>query len=428
MTLLTILELLNYALVLFFGIFLSVHVSGGCDGVRRRAVFTILCVAFFLLQGGCYLLWGVETAEKLYPMVIHLPLTLALVLLLKKSWGVALVSVCTAYLCCQIPRWVSLVVLALTESAPVGEVFYTLSIVPAFYLLRRYFAPAAHSAMTCSRQTLVIFGSLPLVYYCFDYATTVYSDVLYREAKALYEFLPTVLIVFYVLFLALYHVQLQRKAQVELQSTMLETELEQAHGEMERLKSAARQTAVYQHDMRHHLQLIDGFLAAGKQAEAEDYIRTICSDIEAIMPRRYCENGAVNLLCSSFAEKAERNDVMLTVETAVGAELPLSDTELCSVLSNGLENALHAVKDLEQAQRWVRLYCAEKSGNLLVEVCNPYNGRIKLMEGLPLSDRTGHGYGCRSIVSIVRQHRGHCIFEPKGGVFTLRIAIPLMKK
>ena len=428
MTLLTILELLNYALVLFFGIFLSVHVAGGYSGAHRRNVFALLCLLLFLLQGSSYLLWGVEVAKRIYPVVIHLPLTLALVLMMKKSLGVALVSVCTAYLCCQIPRWASLVMLALTDSALVSEIIYTLCIVPAFYLLRRYFAPAAHSAMTYARHALLIFGSLPLAYYCFDYATTVYSNVLYREAKALYEFLPTVLIVFYVMFLSLYHVQLRKKAQIELQSTMLETELKQSHAEMERLKSSARQTAMYQHDMRHHLQLIDSFLAAGKQEEAEEYIRAIYSDIESILPRRYCENEAVNLLCSSFAEKAARSGVALTVEASVGTNLPLSDTELCSVLSNGLENALHAVGKLEPARRWVRLYCAEKSGNLLVEIRNAYDGRIKLSEGIPLSDHTGHGYGCRSIASIVRQHRGHCLFEPKDGIFTLRIAIPLMKK
>ena len=428
MTFLTILELLNYALVLFFGLFLSVHVSGGYGGARRRAMFTVLCLVFFLLQGGAYLLWGVEMAKKLYPLFIHLPLTLALILLLKKFWGVALVSVCTAYLCCQIPRWVNLVALALTESALVAEIVYTVSIVPAFYLLRRYFAHAAHSAMTYSRQTLLIFGSLPLAYYCFDYVTAVYSDLLYRETRVLYEFLPTALIVFYLLFLSLYHVQLRKKSQIELQSTMLETELEQSRAEMERLRSTARQTAIYHHDMRHHLNIIGGFLNSGKPEYALDIIQRIQEEVAAISLHRYCENEAVNLLCSSFAEKAEHSGIALMVEAAVGTELPLSDTELCSLLSNGLENALHAVESLDQARRWVRLYCAEKSGNLLVEIRNPYDGRVVMSDGIPLSDRAGHGYGCRSIASIVRQHRGHCLFEPKGGIFTLRIAIPLMKK
>ncbi len=40
-------------------------------------------------------------------------------------------------------------------------------------------AKAAYATMTYSRWTLLLFGSLPVTYYIFDYATTVYSNALY---------------------------------------------------------------------------------------------------------------------------------------------------------------------------------------------------------------------------------------------------------
>ena len=87
------------------------------------------------------------------------------------------------------------------------------------------------------------------------------------------------------------------------------------------LNESEVQTAVYQHDMRHHLNAIDGFLAAGKPQQAEEYIRKVRSDIERITPKRYCDNELVNLLCSSFAGKAQRMGVRLEVD----AKLPLGD-------------------------------------------------------------------------------------------------------
>lgn len=425
MLFLSVLEAFNYTLVLFFGIFLSLGIAGNSHGSRQRWIFAVVSLVLFALQGACFLIGGVEIAKRLYPLVVHLPLALALTLLMKKRWNIALVSICTAYLCCQIPRWVSLVALALTASPLVEEILYTVSIIPSFYLLWRYFAPAAHSAMTYSKQTMLIFGSLPLAYYVFDYATVVYSDVPYREAAALYEFLPTVLVVFYVLFLSLYHVQLQKKTEAEIQNTMLETELTQSNAEMEQLRATARQTAVYQHDMRHHLQFIGGYLAADKVDEATEYIRRICDDVEAVQLHRYCENEAVNLLCSSFVEKAENRGIRLAVEARVDKKLPLSDTELCSVLSNGLENAIQAVEGMPEPYRHVDLYCAEKNNNLLIEIRNPCDRAVTMVDGLPSSDRPGHGYGCRSIRTIVQSHRGHCLFQAKEGMFTLRVAIPL---
>ena len=110
-----------------------------------------------------------------------------------KPLGVSIVSVFTAYLCCEILNWVRENVSALTHSVLAGEISYAVLIVPVFLLLRRYFVRAAYEAMTCSRAALGLFGSLPVAFYFFDYATTIYSDALYAGIHAVNESLPALL-------------------------------------------------------------------------------------------------------------------------------------------------------------------------------------------------------------------------------------------
>ena len=309
-----------------------------------------------------------------------------------------------------------------------GELSYTLSIVPLFLLLHRYFVRAAHDAMAYSPQSLLLFGSLPVAYYVFDYATVVYSDALYIGIKALNEFLPTALIIFYVLFLTAYHAQAQKRTQAELQNSILETELKQSGVEMESLRRAETQAAIYQHDMRHHLTAIDAFLSSNNPQQAAEYIRSVQADVETIIPKRFCENEIVNLLCSSFTRKAEHLDVALTVEARLPNRLTISDSELCSILSNGLENALHAVAPLDISRRRVSLYCGIKQNKFLLEIQNPYQGIISMRDGLPVSAQPGHGYGCRSIQAITQRHGGLCIFRAERGIFTLRVALPVYEE
>ena len=301
MSVLTTLGVFNYGLVLLYGLFLSTFISGGWENTKQRTLVFAACPLFLMIQSVCWLALGADMARQLYPLITHLPLALILICILKKKVDVALVSICTAYLCCQLPRWVDLVVTALTRSELIGEICYTLVIGPLFYLLYRFFVRPAYAAMMASPQSLLLFGSLPVAYYFFDYATVVYSDALYRGYGAINEFLPTALIIFYVMFLTAYHAQSSRRAQAEMQSTMLEAGLKQLQIEVDALRRAEVQTAVYQHDMRHHLNAIDGFLAAGKPQQAEEYISKVRSDIERITPKRYCDNELVNLLCSSFA-------------------------------------------------------------------------------------------------------------------------------
>ena len=425
MSFLTALGAFNYALVLLYGLFLSAAIAGGWENRRQKRLIIALCPLFLLIQTPCWLILGEGTTKQLYPLIVHLPLVLILILALKKPVGIALVSVCTAYLCCQLPRWVNLMVTAVTGSSLAGEISYTLLILPIFLLLRHLFVHSAYGAMTASAQSLLLFGSLPVAYYFYDYATVVYADALSTDIQALNEFLPTALIIFYVMFLSAYHKQMQTRADAELQRSMLEAELKQAEVEMEGLRSVETQVAVYQHDMRHHLTAIDGFLNAEQPQQAKEYIQKVQADVASITPRHFCENELVNLLCSSFTDKAARMGARFTVEAKLPKELSISDTELCSILSNGLENALHAIATLEGPLKWVELYCGVRLNKLLIEIKNPYAGEIAMRDGLPVSGREGHGYGCRSIQSIAAQNGGLCTFDTEHGVFTLRVMLPL---
>ena len=134
----------------------------------------------------------------------------------------------------------------------------------------------------------------------------------------------------------------------------------------------------------------------------------------------------MNLICSSFANKAAYLEVELTIRARLPEVLSISDTELCAILSNGLENALYAISDLEEPLKWVKLYCGIRLNKLLIEIKNPYAGQITMRDGLPVSGRDGHGYGCRSICSIAAQNEGLCTFDVEHGVFTLRVMLPLL--
>ena len=425
MSFLSALGAFNYGLVLIYGLFLSAAISGGWENRRQKRLIIALCPLFLLIQAPCWLILGESVTKQLYPLIVHLPLVLILIFTLKKPAGIAVVSVCTAYLSCQLPRWVNLAVTAVTRSSLVGEISYTLAIYPIFLLLRRYFVRPAYSAMTASRQSLLLFGSLPVAYYFYDYATVVYSDVLSTDIRALNEFLPTALIVFYVMFLSAYHKQMQTRADAELQRSMLEAELKQAEVAVEGLRNVETQVAVYQHDIRHHLTAIDSFLAADQPQQAKEYIQKVQADVDSITPRHFCENELVNLLCSSFSDKAARIGARFTVAAKLPKALSVSDTELCSILSNGLENALHAVASLDESLKWVEMHCGIRRNKLLIEIKNPYAGKITMRDDLPVSDQKGHGYGCRSIRSIATQNRGLCTFDTEYGVFTLRVMIPL---
>lgn len=204
--------------------------------------------------------------------------------------------------------------------------------------------------------------------------------------------------------------------------------LESANHQLSALQATQEHSAIYRHDMRHHLVLIGGYLANGDSQKAEEYVRSAQADIDEITPNRYCKNNTVNLILSSFAAKAKKNGVVLSVEAGLPQSLSISETELCALLSNGLENAIIAAAQVADEQfRKVRISCQTHKGNLLIFIENSFTGKVAMEDGLPQSRREGHGFGVKSMAMIAEKYNGYCSFEAKGEIFTLRIVLPLDK-
>ena len=123
------LDVFNYGLVLIYGLFLSVSIAGGCTEKRDKKLVALLCPVFLVLQSLFALTLGTDKTMQLYPLIVHLPLVLILTLALKKPLGVAVVSTCTAYLCCQPLRWGKNAVEALTGSMLAADIAYIVLLV-----------------------------------------------------------------------------------------------------------------------------------------------------------------------------------------------------------------------------------------------------------------------------------------------------------
>lgn len=213
---------------------------------------------------------------------------------------------------------------------------------------------------------------------------------------------------------------------MELENINLQLLMKQSEFEMAALQETQEISAVYRHDMRHHLALIAGCLADGESQKAEEYVRIAQTDIDKITPNRYSENNTVNLIISSFAAKARGNGVALSVDAGLPASLELPETELCALLSNGLENAITAAARVDDEHfRTVRISCQTHKGNLLIFIQNSFTGEVVMEDGLPQSRLEGHGFGVKSMAMIAEKNNGYCSFTAEDEIFTVKIVLPL---
>ena len=67
-----------------------------------------------------------------------------------------------------------------------------------------------------------------------------------------------------------------------------------------------------------------------------------------------------------------------------------------------------------------------RQNKLLIEIRNPCTGDVSMQDGIPVSGREGHGFGCRSIRTIAQRNSGLCMFTARDGEFCLQVMLPVL--
>ena len=416
--LVTVIGLLRFGCSLIFGIAVSVLFAGIELTRKNRLILGVLCTIFLFVQTACWWILGLDLTSKLYPLIIHLPVIFIFSLYFKRPWLISAISVLSGYLCCQAPRWIGFLGGAALGNRLAEHVFYIAAVFLSYYYLKRYVAGSVRQLMEISNKSCLFLGGVPLFYYLFDYTTTIYTDVLYRGTKWAVQFMPSTISVFYFVFVILYYAETQKQAALQRERDMLGTQFRLAQAEFASLRQLQQNAAAYRHDMRHHFSLLQGLASKEHIEEIKEYLRTAQSDMDVITPTLFCENETVNLILSAFAAKAKQSGILLTIDAKLPDSLPFSDTELCSLLSNALENAMQASENIADiSKRIILLRVFSKNNKLCIDLRNSYQTEPTFHQCLPVSKEQGHGFGTKSMAHIVEKHGGVFQFSAKDGWF-----------
>lgn len=188
---------------------------------------------------------------------------------------------------------------------------------------------------------------------------------------------------------------MMKKAETEKRNQILEMQ-ESAYlsGQM-----YMKETAKIRHDFKHTIGTLDALVSAGDLSSVRAYL----DDYLALQPTNdtvaFCENPAVNALLNYYMHMAKSAGIPLGWDISMPQELSVSDIDLCGVLGNILENAIHACEKIPKADRFIDLTLQyEQEGSLYIVATNSFDGRVR-MNGTDYLSTSSHGSGL-GLISI----------------------------
>ena len=201
---------------------------------------------------------------------------------------------------------------------------------------------------------------------------------------------------------------------------MLATRDSAAIKELEAWRQSGRELSILRHDMRHFLRGLAVLIEEGHTDEALERIDRLCEANDRTAVRRFCANDTVNIALSSLSSDIAANGIAADLRAAVPETIHVSDVDLFSVISNALDNAIAAASTAPKGRRAIDLDLRYEDGQLLLLVSNTFGRPPHMVDGMPVAQHTGHGFGTKSIKLAVERMNGNCQFRINGDRFELR--------
>ncbi|MEI3517375.1 MAG: response regulator [Clostridia bacterium] len=377
-----LLDGLRHLLTLLFGIGVSAAFLDVAPTRKNIVILSVFSALDFIVLCILFLLQSDSVTYAFYPLLTHMPLVLLFTLAFKCRLAPSVLAVLTAYLCCQISNWISTIPQTFHCPDWSVDITYIIVLIIISPFVWKYVASPIAKLLSKPASSLISFGIVPVSYYIFDYASTVYTKLLYAGNHITVEFPPFLLCISYLIFCAIYFKQYEEKQEAENHHRFMKLKQEQSEREMTAIRRSEHEISLLRHDMRHFLATVSDQISNGETEKAQETIHRVIASVEKTTRRKYSSNETINMILSCCEADMAENRIDFQHTIRIPKVLTVSDVDLTSILSNALENAIHAASSVQDPKkRIIRLSMIESGDKLLISLKNTCSTPLALKAG-----------------------------------------------
>ena len=179
------------------------------------------------------------------------------------------------------------------------------------------------------------------------------------------------------------------------------------------------------HDFRHHMVVIDELLNVGKAEEARSYAGSFIESSTEKHANLYCKNSAVDAIAAHYDSLATAKGIESIWFLDVQKDLPVKETDFCSVLGNLVENAINAAEKCDEGDRWLKIKASALPKSVItIAVQNSFAEPVKLgADGIPVANQADHGIGSASVAAISNKYDGSFNVSAENDTFTASVLL-----
>ncbi len=183
--------------------------------------------------------------------------------------------------------------------------------------------------------------------------------------------------------------------------------------QLQKAEEMIRVLRIHRHDFINHLQVIAGLVQLKRHDEVLNYVSEVTSNL--LLAGRIINVAKPELAALFLTKLSELEEIGAETKVDVRsslAELAVNSSELVQIIGNLLDNAIFALKEADNYERWLRLEICENDTYYRFVIANsgsfiPTELHEKIfMPGYTTKDGKDSGFGLYIVSSLVKKYKG----------------------
>ncbi len=305
-----------------------------------------------------------------------------------------------------------------------------------YYIVYRYFSredlypvdalcPADAPDTTMGMQRMfLIFVPILMIFIMSNYINAIEYDfqfeILTDKGPAGHFFSHGQMLAMYLLGLAslfcilFFYKKLQQIFRLSTEISLLEQQEHSLNQYVEEAKTRYDETKSFRHDIRNHIAVVKNLLQNGKLEEAVSYMEDMDDIAEKMSFPCSTNNPVVDILAGNKLGIAKSMGIDVDCSLLLPYPCGIRDIDICIVLSNALDNAIHAVKNLDAGmEKYIRVSGRIQGDFLMMEIENSFYGKGAFKKGTGLSN----------VKKVAEKYGGAMSIETQEHVFVLHVLL-----
>lgn len=193
--------------------------------------------------------------------------------------------------------------------------------------------------------------------------------------------------------------------------------------QLELMQVSLSSTRTLKHDLKNHVASLYTLVERGKKSDLLDYLSVVADVTNGIGELSNTGNLVIDSIINFKLQDVEKENIDVGIDFNIPKDLDLSSFDITVILGNLIDNALNAVRKLEE-NRYINITMKYTKGRLILKMSNSFDGIVLKKDDILYTlneDKTNHGLGLESVKSVLKKHDGIIEFEYKDQEFNVGI-------